>query len=103
MSSTTTRVSRYVEVKPGVRIYVEDTGVGKPVVFVHGWPFDHRQFEYQFNELPKHGYRCIALDLRGFGKSDKPYARYDYDAFADDVSAVLEALELEDVTLVGGV
>jgi len=58
-------------------------------------------FEYQLNELPKHGIRCIALDTRGFGASDKPWHGYTYDRLADDVKAVLETLALEHVTLVG--
>lgn len=64
----------YIEVEPGVRIFVQDWGAGKPVVFIHGWPLNHQMYEYQLTELPKHNYRCIALDLRGFGKSDKPWA-----------------------------
>lgn len=58
-------------------------------------------FEYQFTELPKHGYRCIGIDLRGFGESDKPWDAYNYDTMADDVDAVLDSLDLHDVTLVG--
>lgn len=86
----------------GVKINVEDLGGdGKPVVFIHGWPVNHRMFEYQFTELPKHRCRCIGIDLRGFGDSDKPWDGYDYDTMADDVKAVLDALKLENVTLVG--
>jgi non-heme chloroperoxidase len=85
----------------GVKINVQDIGSGKPVVFLHGWPVNHSMFEYQFNELPKHGYRCIGIDLRGFGESDKPWDGYNYDTLADDVKAVLDALKLESVTLAG--
>jgi pimeloyl-ACP methyl ester carboxylesterase len=87
----------------GVGINVEDIGSknGKPVVFIHGWPVNHNMFEYQFTELPKHGYRCIGIDLRGFGESDKPWDGYNYDTMADDVKAVLNNLELHDATLVG--
>ncbi|MFH0343794.1 MAG: alpha/beta fold hydrolase [Chromatiales bacterium] len=101
MSSTVVQRSRYVEVEPGVRVYVEDTGAGKPVVFLHTVAFDHQAFEYQFNELPRHGYRCIGIDFRGFGRSDRPYGKYDCDILADDVNAVLEALDLQEITLVG--
>lgn len=91
----------YVEVDPGVKVYVEDWGSGKPIFFIHGWPLSHKMFEYQFTQLPKHGYRCIGIDLRGFGKSDKPWGDYNYNVFADDVKKVLETLNLRDVTLAG--
>lgn len=65
----------YVTVEPGVRLYVEDINPAgsKTIVFLHGWPLSHDQFEYQFNVLPGMGYRCIGIDWRGFGKSDRPY------------------------------
>ena len=75
-------------------------GTGKPVVFIHGWPVNHSMFEYHFTELPKHGYRCIGIDLRGFGDSDKPWDGYNYDIMADDVRVVLDTLIL-DAALVG--
>jgi len=84
-----------------VNINVEEIGTGKPVVFIHGWPVNHNMFEYQFNELPKHGYRCIGIDLRGYGESDKPWDGYTYDTFADDIKAVLDALNVENATLIG--
>jgi non-heme chloroperoxidase len=93
--------SRYVEVEPGVRVWVEDVGEGYPMVFLHGWPASYRMFEYQLDELPRHGIRCIAPDMRGFGASDKPWHGYDYDRLADDLGAVLDAFQLENVTLVG--
>ena len=58
-------------------------------------------FEYQFVELPKHGYRCIGIDLQGFGDSDKPWDGYNYNTMADDIKAVLDAVDLQDATLVG--
>ena len=70
----------FVVVDEGVSIYVEDIGsetgskdVLKPVLFIHGWPLSHKTFEYQFMALHKSGYRCISIDLRGFGRSDKPW------------------------------
>jgi non-heme chloroperoxidase len=84
-----------------VKLFHEDLGTGKPVVFIHGWPLNHEMWEYQLAELPKHGLRCIAYDRRGFGKSDRPWAHYDYDTLADDLKAVLEQLDLRNVTLVG--
>ena len=82
-------------------IFYEDWGSGKPVVFIHGWPLSHEMWEYQLTELPKHGMRCIAYDRRGFGKSTKTWTGYDYNTLAGDLKAVLDELDLHDVTLVG--
>lgn len=84
-----------------ISLFYEDYGQGQPVVFIHGWPLDHQMWEYQLTELPQQGLRCIAYDRRGFGKSSKPYDGYNYDAFADDLKAVLDELDLQQVTLVG--
>lgn len=93
----------YVNVESNVKIYVEDLNPkGKnTILFLHGWPGSHKLFEYQFNQLPKMGYRCIGIDTRGFGKSDKPYEGYDYDRLSDDVRCVVDALKLHDFTLAG--
>lgn len=93
----------YVRVEPDVRIYVEDIGPGNgtPILFIHGWPANHRLFEYQFDQLPKMGFRCIGIDIRGFGKSDKPWSGYDYDRLADDIRAVVDATGLRDFVLAG--
>jgi non-heme chloroperoxidase len=96
-------VGYYVRVEPDVNIYVEDvnpTGQ-KVILFVHGWPANHNMFEYQFDQLPKLGYRCIGLDTRGFGNSDKPFSGYGYDRLADDVRGVIDALQLKNITLAG--
>lgn len=82
-------------------IFYEDWGSGKPVVLIHGWPLSHEMWEYQLTELPKHGLRCIAYDRRGFGKSSKPWSGYDYNTMAGDLKAVLDELDLDNVTLVG--
>ncbi len=84
-----------------VEIHYQDLGAGKPVVLIHGWPLSHASWEHQLLELPKHGLRVIAYDRRGFGASSKPWSGYDYDHFADDLKAVLDQLDLHDVTLVG--
>lgn len=93
----------YVPTKHNVKIYVEDLNpeCKKTIVFLHGWPGDHNLFEYQFDKLPEQGYRCIGIDTRGFGKSDKPFDGYDYNTLSDDVKNVVEALALSDFTLVG--
>jgi non-heme chloroperoxidase len=96
-------VGYYVMVEANVNIYVEDLNPGgkKTILFLHGWPGSHKLFEYQFDQLPKMGYRCIGIDTRGFGNSDKPWGGYDYNRLADDVRCVVEALKLQDFTLGG--
>lgn len=92
----------YVKVN-NINIYVEDLNpeCKKTILFLHGWPGDHNLFEYQFNKLPQLGYRCIGIDTRGFGKSDKPFYGYDYNTLSDDVRGVVEALGLRNFTLAG--
>lgn len=93
----------YVKVEPGVRIAVYDLNQqGKNAVFfIHGWPINHNMFEYQFNILAQNGYRCISMDLRGFGNSDAPWTGYTYDRMADDVYEVIKTLNVPKLTLVG--
>ncbi|MFE5322105.1 alpha/beta fold hydrolase [Paenibacillus sp. NPDC056579] len=93
----------FVSVEPGVNLYVEDINPkgSKTIVFLHGWPLSSKQFEYQFNVLPAMGYRVIGIDWRGFGKSDKPFHGYNFDRLADDIRAVIGALQLDNVTLAG--
>ena len=83
-----------------VKIYYEETGTGKSVVFIHGWPLNGAMWEYQMTELSQHGLRCITYDRRGFGKSDWPAAGYDYNTLAFDLKSLLDQLNLTDVTLV---
>ena len=90
-----------IETADGTQLNVVDWGEGKPLVLIHGWPFDLQSFEYQLTELPKEGLRCIAYDRRGFGRSSKPWSPYDYDSLADDLAALLEQLDLRDATLAG--
>ncbi|MBN1052461.1 alpha/beta hydrolase [Clostridium botulinum] len=93
----------YVRVESDVKVYVEDLNPEgkKTIVFLHGWPGSHKLFEYQFNQLPKMGYRCIGIDQRGFGQSDKPFTGYCYDRLSDDVRAVVEVLNLKKFILAG--
>jgi pimeloyl-ACP methyl ester carboxylesterase len=93
----------YVTVKDNVNIYVEDlnSNCNTAILFLHGWPGSHKLFEYQFDKLPELGYRCIGIDTRGFGNSDKPFNGYDYDTLSDDVRGVVEALDLHDFILAG--
>jgi non-heme chloroperoxidase len=96
-------MGQYVEVEKDVKVFVTDVGPkdGRPIVFLHGWPMNHRQFEYQYDQLPKAGYRCIGVDFRGFGKSDKPFTGYSYDRLADDVRVIIDELELKNIVLLG--
>ncbi|MFI9487518.1 alpha/beta fold hydrolase [Promicromonospora sp. NPDC052451] len=82
-------------------LYYEDHGTGQPVVLIHGYPLDGNSWERQSRELIAAGYRVITYDRRGFGKSSKVGAGYDYDTFAADLNAVLTTLDLRDVILVG--
>ncbi len=84
-----------------INIYYEDLGKGKPVVLIHGWPLSGAMWEYQVTALTNVGLRCIVYDRRGFGKSDRPFEKYDYDTLAGDLKALLDALDLQDVSLVG--
>ncbi|HLO54480.1 MAG TPA: alpha/beta hydrolase [Saprospiraceae bacterium] len=84
-----------------IEIFYQEYGTGKTVIFIHGWPLNHEMWEYQLTELPKHNLRCIAYDRRGFGKSDRPWERYDYDTLASDLHELITQLKLTSVTLVG--
>ena len=85
----------------GTQIYYKDWGKGKPVLFSHGWPLDADMWEGQLNFLAENGYRVIAFDRRGFGRSEQPWEGYNYDTFASDINDLINHLDLQDVTLVG--
>ena len=85
-----------------VRLHIEDSGGGgRPVVLIHGWPLSAQAWEPQVSVLQAAGYRVVAYDRRGFGRSDKPESDYSYDTLADDLQRVMEQCGLQDVTLVG--
>ncbi|MEQ6249563.1 alpha/beta hydrolase [Sulfitobacter sp. HNIBRBA3233] len=85
-----------------MKLHVEDTGgTGRPVFLIHGWPLSGASWEHQVPALKDAGFRVITYDRRGFGQSDKPGEGFDYDTLARDVSEVLAAKDLNDVTLVG--
>ena len=85
-----------------VALHVEDTGgAGRPVVLIHGWPLSAESWKAQVPVLKDAGYRVVAYDRRGFGRSDKPADGYEYDTLADDLAGVIDDLKLQDVTLVG--
>ncbi len=91
----------FIEVEKNVRLHVSDLGEGTPVILIHGWPLSHAMFEYQFADLVKNGHRVIGITLRGFGQSDKPYGKYDYDVFAEDIKVILEELQIDNAVLGG--
>jgi non-heme chloroperoxidase len=84
-----------------IEIYYEDRGTGKPVVLIHGWPLNGASWERQTAALLASGHRVITYDRRGFGRSSAPSIGYDYDTLASDTYKLIEALDLQNVTLVG--
>lgn len=84
-----------------VEIYYEVHGAGKPVVLIHGWPLSGRSWEQQVPALVEAGYKVVTYDRRGFGRSTQADGGYDYDTLASDLKKLLDALDLNDATLVG--
>jgi len=93
--------AEYIEVETNVRLHITDAGKGRPIVLIHGWPLSDEMYEYQYNDLINKNFRIIGITLRGFGKSDKPYAAYNYDAHVLDIKKVLGKLEIKDAVLGG--
>jgi pimeloyl-ACP methyl ester carboxylesterase len=84
------------------KLHVDDTGGdGRPVVLIHGWPMSGEAWSAQVDVLHSAGYRVITYDRRGFGRSDKPLIGYTYESLSEDLSALLDELDLHDATLVG--
>lgn len=90
-----------ITTKDGTQIYYKDWGKGQPIVFSHGWPLTADAFEDQMFFLASNGYRCIAHDRRGHGRSSQPSTGNDMDTYADDLLALVEALDLKDAIHVG--
>jgi len=93
--------AEYVEVEPNVKLHVTDLGEGQPIVLIHGWPLNDAMYEYQYQYFVQKGFRVIGISLRGFGKSDRPYGKYDFDVFSDDIKVVLEKLKINNAVLGG--
>lgn len=82
-------------------LYVKDWGTGQPVILIHGWPLSSDSWDDQAMALANAGYRAIAYDRRGFGRSSQPWRGFDYDTLADDLAAVIEQTGAENAVLVG--
>ena len=90
-----------ITTKDGTQIYYKDWGTGQPIVFSHGWPLSADAFEDQMFFMASNGYRCIAHDRRGHGRSSQPWEGNDMDHYADDLAELVEALDLKDAVHVG--
>jgi non-heme chloroperoxidase len=87
--------------KDGTQIYYKDWGTGQPVVFSHGWPLNSDSWESQMFFLATNGYRCIAHDRRGHGRSSQPWDGNEMNTYADDLAALIEKLDLNNAILIG--
>jgi non-heme chloroperoxidase len=85
----------------GTLIYYKDWGSGQPIVFSHGWPLNSDSWESQMVFLASHGYRCVAHDRRGHGRSSQPWDGNDMDTYADDLARLMDTLDLKNAVLVG--
>jgi non-heme chloroperoxidase len=90
-----------VTTKDGTQIYVKDWGEGRPITFSHGWPLSADAWDDQMLFLANHGFRCIAHDRRGHGRSSQPWNGNEMNTYADDLAAVMEALDVRGATMVG--
>jgi non-heme chloroperoxidase len=90
-----------ITTKDGTLIYYKDWGTGQPIVFSHGWPLTADAWEDQMIFLAAHGYRCVAHDRRGHGRSSQPWDGNEMDTYADDLAELIEALDLKDAIHVG--
>ncbi|MDO9421014.1 MAG: alpha/beta hydrolase [Herminiimonas sp.] len=95
------KTANYITTKDGVEIYYKDWGSGQPIVFSHGWPLNSDSWESQMFHLANNGFRVIAHDRRGHGRSSQPWFGNDMDHYADDLAQLIEALDLKNVILIG--
>ena len=93
--------SPFVQTADGEQLFLRDWGVGPPIVFIAAWALPAAMWDYQMTALVDQGFRCVAYDRRGHGRSSQPGTGYDYDTLAADLHGVLESRDLRGVTLVG--
>ena len=101
MNTNATQGGTRITTEDGTQIYFKDWGEGQPVVFSHGWPLNADAWEMQMLFLVQNGYRTIAHDRRGHGRSDQPSKGNEMDTYADDLAALFEELDLHDAVMVG--
>jgi non-heme chloroperoxidase len=94
-------MSKPIVTKDGTHLYYKDWGAGQPIVFSHGWPLNSDSWESQMLHLASKGYRCVAHDRRGHGRSSQPWAGHEMDTYADDLATVMDQLDLRKAVLVG--
>src|SRR5438876_9999891 len=101
MATVASKAPPTITTTDGTVIYYKDWGSGQPVVFSHGWPLSADAWDDQLNFFGSSGFRTVAHDRRGHGRSSQPWDGNDMDTYADDLSELIEALDLHDVILVG--
>src|SRR4029434_164067 len=101
VTATTQKTHDTITGSDGTRIYYKDWGSGQPVVFSHGWPLSADAWEDQMVFLGRHGYRCIAHDRRGHGRSGQSWNGNNLDTYADDLAELMEVLDLKHTVMIG--
>ena len=94
-------MSHTITTQDGTRLHYKDWGTGQPVVFSHGWPLNADSWESQMLFLASKGYRCIAHDRRGHGRSSQPWGGHEMNTYADDLATLMETLDLKRAVVVG--
>ena len=91
----------HIKTKDGTELYFKEWGTGRPVILMHGWPLSADSWDFQAMDIAEAGFRVIAYDRRGFGRSGQPWTGYEYDTLSDDLASVLEQTVARDATIIG--